>query len=144
MSGDCCEDFLAQVQEYARDFSRLSNIPVSFRHNAASTFPKLSGEIELQLLRIIQESLTNIRKHALASHATIRIDISDSQLMLIVEDDGVGFSTGQLPAAQRPQFGMSIMRERATSINATFVVVTRPEIAGTRIIVMLPLHASSE
>lgn len=144
MSGDCCDDFLEQVQEYAKDFSRLSNIPVTFHYDAASIFPELSGEIELQLLRIIQEALTNIRKHAFASHATIKIEVSDSQLTLIVEDDGVGMSTGQLSPGHRPRFGLTIMKERATSIDATFLVVTRPEIPGTKIIVKLPLHTEME
>jgi len=77
---------------------------------------------ELQLVRIIQESLTNIRKHSRATETKIDVRRSSGALVLSIEDNGVGFNPATRMRSEFPQFGLSTMRERAESIGGTFTL----------------------
>lgn len=91
-----------------------------------------------QLLRIIQEALTNVRKHAKASNVWVRIKQNGNQAIISIEDNGRGFDPAQLVAEGRQQFGVKIMSERANSIGGSMEVVSQPG-RGTTIIVRIPL-----
>jgi len=78
--------------------------------------------IELQIVRIIQESLTNVRKHAKATTARIEVRRRNDTLLVTVSDDGVGLEQAGRSRSVFPRFGLSTMRERAESIGGTFVV----------------------
>jgi signal transduction histidine kinase len=97
---------------------------------------------ELQLVRIIQESLTNVRKHSRAATARVDIRRLSGKLLLSVSDDGVGFTPGG--ARSRgifPRFGLTTMRERAESIGASFSIESTPG-SGTTVRVEIPLTAN--
>jgi signal transduction histidine kinase len=96
--------------------------------------------MELQLVRIIQESLTNVRKHAKATTATVDVRKRDGKLLLAVNDNGVGFSQAIRSRGVFPRFGLSTMRERAESIGGTFSVESAPG-AGTTVRVEIPMPA---
>ena len=98
---------------------------------------ELAPETELQVQRIIQEALTNIKKYAKAN--TVRILLrkdNNGHLLVLIEDDGIGFST--TPASTHPgnHIGLSIMQERAQSIGAELAVDSEPG-EGTRILLEL-------
>jgi signal transduction histidine kinase len=95
---------------------------------------------ELQLIRIIQESLANIRKHSRATSASVDVHMRDGKLQLAVTDDGVGFSQTTLGRGVFPRFGLSTMRERAESIGGTFEIESTPG-GGTAVRVQIPLSA---
>jgi signal transduction histidine kinase len=95
---------------------------------------------ELQLVRIIQESLTNVRKHSRATTASVDVRRRDGMLRLAVTDNGVGFAQGTLSRSVFPRFGLSTMRERAESIGATFTIESTPG-GGTMVSVEIPLSA---
>jgi signal transduction histidine kinase len=96
--------------------------------------------VELQLVRIIQESLTNVRKHAKATTATVELRREDGKLLLMVNDDGTGFAQAGRSRTVFPRFGLATMRERAESVGGTFSVESTPG-AGTSIRVEVPLPA---
>ena len=100
----------------------------------------LSPGMELQLVRIIQESLANVRKHAKATETTVTVRRSDGNLLLLVSDNGKG-----LPPVPRktdfPRFGLATMRERAESIGGTFSIESTPG-AGTTVHVEIPLSVN--
>jgi signal transduction histidine kinase len=102
---------------------------------------RLDPAVELQLIRIVQEALTNVRKHARASRARVELRHAAGQLAVAVEDDGTGFD----PAAQRrsafPRFGLTTMRERAESVGGTLEVDTAPG-SGTRIRITIPTRST--
>jgi signal transduction histidine kinase len=127
------------VEDYAQHFSRLCGIPVDLTISPEVKSMDLSAEGELQLLRIIQEALTNVRKHAGASRASVSLQASQVGLELAITDDGVGFQPAAPGADQSPQFGLGTMRERAESIGATFELTSSPG-AGTRVSVRAPLE----
>lgn len=92
--------------------------------------------VELQLLRVIQESLANVRKHAHATKVRVTVRRVNGGLEATVEDDGTGFDTASVARAGLPRFGLNIMRERAESAGGTLVVESRPG-AGTRVLFKL-------
>ena len=99
----------------------------------ASDEPHLTPDVELQLLRITQEALSNVRKHSEARRVEVRLDNAARGLRILVSDDGKGF---EIDAAGRPigrpRFGLSTMRERADAIGASFEIQSTPG-EGTRI-----------
>jgi nitrate/nitrite-specific signal transduction histidine kinase len=76
----------------------------------------LSAIAELQLLRIVQEALSNVRKHAGASRAKVELQETDSGVLVRISDDGVGFDPETFERRSKPRFGLSIMRERAVAV----------------------------
>lgn len=98
---------------------------------------KLAPIAEVQLLRIVQEALTNVRKHAQAKRAWVRIEANNGDTKIIVEDDGKGFDLNEVARRKGHHFGLQTMRERAEEIGATFDIQTG-EGQGTKIIVRLP------
>ncbi len=97
--------------------------------------PHLTPDIELQILRIVQEALANVRKHSEATQAEIQVDVLPHGVRVEVADDGVGFeldASGR--PAGRPRFGLSTMRERAEAIGAQFKLQSASG-SGTRVAV---------
>jgi signal transduction histidine kinase len=100
---------------------------------------KLDFETQINLYRIIQEALANIRKHSGARNARVRLVASHPSVLLRIEDDGAGFDPDRLPddpSGQR-RMGLLSMRERARLLQAKFELRARPG-KGVRIIVETP------
>ncbi|NHZ35832.1 type IV pili methyl-accepting chemotaxis transducer N-terminal domain-containing protein [Massilia rubra] len=96
-------------------------------------FPR---EQQLQLLFIVQEALSNVRKHADASQVTVRLQDSHD-FLLSIEDNGAGFDPALLEGRGDSHVGIHIMRERAQRIEATLAVSSQPGV-GTTIALTLP------
>jgi two-component system nitrate/nitrite sensor histidine kinase NarX len=93
----------------------------------------LSAAEELQIMRIVQETLTNVRKHAQAQ--TVRVLLtreSTGEYVLLIEDDGVGFSTPRRSGHPGEHIGLSILEERARRIGAALHIESEPG-EGTRV-----------
>jgi signal transduction histidine kinase len=124
------------LQEYARTWETQTGIPCRLRMNG---LPRLSGTTELQLLRIVQECLANVRKHAGASEVDVTVEQAGGRLRLAVQDDGSGFNPAAPGRSEFPRFGLSTMRERAESIGGAFHLSSAPG-QGTRVTIELPLQ----
>jgi signal transduction histidine kinase len=96
----------------------------------------LSGDVESELLRIAQEGMTNILKHARAQNVEINLVFGADAVNLTIADDGVGFD----PHAHHDGFGLLGMRERAESIGAR-LVVSSGTAQGTRVETVIPRNA---
>ena len=90
------------------------------------------------VLRVVQEALQNVRKHAAATDVVVATVVDSGQWVLEVRDDGRGFDVGAVAARGRRNFGLQFMRERAELIGAQFEVRSRPE-AGTVVRLAIPL-----
>jgi signal transduction histidine kinase len=90
------------------------------------------------VLRVVQEALQNVRKHAAATNVVVSTALADGQWAMEVRDDGRGFDTGAVAARGRRNFGLQFMRERAELVGAQFEVRSRPE-AGTVVRLVIPL-----
>ncbi len=126
------------LEEAITQFNRLSDLPVELTLSPAVEDLSLAAETKQQLLRIVQESLANVRKHASASKACVSLRTDGKVLELMVGDDGRGFDLDDIQSVGPPHFGLSTMRERAEAINASFILDSNPG-AGTRITIYLPL-----
>ncbi|MCX7976359.1 MAG: sensor histidine kinase [Bellilinea sp.] len=128
------EDMILWLEPLSRDFEKNSGMRVE--RIFPSSVPKIEPEIQAQLLRIVQEALSNVRKHSQASQVRIEVRNWKGMLILEISDNGVGFSAEDVPEFSR--HGLRGMRERAELIGADFQVISKPQ-AGTTIRVHLPL-----
>ncbi|MCC6615099.1 MAG: GAF domain-containing sensor histidine kinase [Anaerolineae bacterium] len=92
----------------------------------------------VQLTRIVQEALANVRKHANAHEVCITLGHDDAHLTLTIEDDGQGFDLAQVISQDNGGVGLQIMRERAESLGGQLDIDTQPG-RGTRIMVRISL-----
>lgn len=95
---------------------------------------RLSPEIEIATFRIYQEIVTNILRHAKAENVSIELYVADGQMVLGVEDDGVGFN----PDEKFEGVGLVGMRERAALVNGTITFTSEPG-TGTYVVLKVPL-----
>lgn len=121
---------------HLKDFSSRYGIPVLFEPSA-SPVPRLESSIEITLLRIAQEALFNIVKHARASEVRLDLTWLGSTVCLSVQDNGVGMDLTRLEA-YTGSHGLTIMRERAEAVGGTLKVASEPG-RGTTIEVHIPV-----
>ncbi|MBI2328744.1 MAG: sensor histidine kinase [Chloroflexi bacterium] len=132
------DGLLPALRRYAERYTEITGIKVEFDVNSAIESPRLSSTIEIQLLRIIQESLTNIRKHAKATEAKVTFHRNDSQIRVTIADNGQGFESTHLPLTGRPRFGLQTMRERAEALGGSLIIDSAAG-QGTRVEACIPL-----
>jgi signal transduction histidine kinase len=94
----------------------------------------MPGEVETALYRIVQESLTNVVKHARASHVSIALTRMHGSVKAVIEDDGQGFDPGSPDGGH----GLVGMRERIALLGGRLQVESSPG-AGTTIAVDVPV-----
>ena len=112
---------LAEVVERFSTRSELNVRLVTPEYSA----DRLPARIENELLRIAQEALTNIEKHAKASKVHVSWAISEGTGVLVVQDDGRGFDPTQ--GIRGNAYGLVGMRERATSVGALLTISSKPD-----------------
>jgi len=127
------------VEEFLRRWQSQSGIEGTIDYDADL---RLSPTVELQLLRIVQEALSNVRKHSGANHAKVELKQGAGRLFVEVADDGTGFDPGASRASGAPRFGLAIMRERATSIGGTIGIESKPG-RGSRVHVEVPISRTT-
>jgi len=126
------QGFLDGLRDHLMLFGDSTGIAVSLEVEGEPQV--LAPDVEQAAFRIIQESLTNARKHARASAVAVRLAYEPGRLDCVVEDDGVGFDPAQTPPAPSVEggVGLSSMRERAASVGAMLHVESAPG-EGTRV-----------
>ena len=127
------------LQKLRHDF--LQRHPVRFDLLADETDLALGDTHSTAIYRIVQEALTNIARHAGASHITIALHRIDSHLAITVQDNGRGIAGGDLEKVA--SMGLLGMRERVWGLNGTIEIGADGEQGGTRIDIMLPLEGSA-
>ena len=132
------EDFglAAALELIIGEFNTLGNIRVDF--NVTGLEERLPNDIELALFRIVQEALSNIRKHSGAKSVEVVLHYTPKKVRLSVADDGVGFRIAQKRMANSTSgLGLVGMRERAQLIGATLRIKSRIG-SGTTVAVEVP------
>jgi signal transduction histidine kinase len=132
------DSLVAWLNQAAEDFAELSGLPVDVDLRLTRDFPPM---VQAQLIRIVQEALTNVRKHAQAHHVRLAAWEDEEDTLIEVADDGRGFRPADSVAAAR--FGLRGMRERAESVGAEFQVVSHPN-GGTTIHLRIPRRVGVE
>jgi two-component system nitrate/nitrite sensor histidine kinase NarX len=127
------------LTDYVAQFGDRTGIATTCDTNGVDTAQQdLAPAAEVQLLRIGQEALTNIRKHANAARAAVRFWREADGWYVAVRDDGVGFDPSAIAAdAGGRHVGITIMRERAESVGGRLEVTSQPG-AGTEVRAWVP------
>jgi len=126
-------DFITNLQNYLAWYEKNNGIATRLILPTESIVNLFSHTIEVQLLRIIQEALTNIRKHAKAQQALVMIKKVDGQVTVIIEDDGCGFDMEFIPSVNQ-SFGLHIMTERAEEAGGCLQIESKPGV-GTKVMI---------
>lgn len=133
------EDDLPSSLKYCVDqFSRLSGVTIRLKIAPEMENFTLDPEVQLHLMRITQEALSNARKYARATRIEVNLCLIGDNLNLVVSDNGSGFDKGSLNRDTRPHFGLSTMRERAEAIGGQLTLLSQSG-SGTSIDVLVPL-----
>jgi signal transduction histidine kinase len=106
---------------------------------------RLPREMETTLYRIVQESLTNVARHAQAKKASVLLRVSECSVAAIIEDNGVGFDLNNVRAGQARQnrLGLYGMQERVALVGGSITFETAPG-QGTNIYAEVPFQAPGE
>ena len=131
------KDIFPMLAEYLSRFQREWGIQSRLeihRYDHHSEPIPLSPNVEIQLLRIVQEGLTNVHRHANARHVIIDCVETADALNISIQDDGDGFTLENIPEGH---FGLRIMNERATSVGGQ-VRVSSELGHGTRLEINVP------
>ena len=159
------QGFFAALEQYLQQFSQTYGLPTTLSRPDDVADDLLSPMARVQLLRIVQEALTNTRKHAQANSAQVIFTPADVHVQVVITDDGIGFSPHPSPPPNRGEgvtphpsppprrgegvsphpdweeashFGLEIMRERAAIVGGALEVRSAPG-QGTQVIARLPL-----
>lgn len=124
------------IAGYAEEFSQVSGLPVDVE--TVGTDTDVGPKVRVELLRVVQEALNNVRKHARASQIWVRVAPRRAGLEVIIRDDGVGVDAGQ---DRDGHFGLQIMRERAESVGGRLELESSPG-DGTAVRVWVPIRES--
>lgn len=115
------------LDEYVEEFGSFARLPVEVVWEVEGEELQLLPSVELQVLRIVQEALTNVRRHAHAGRAEVKFEARDGALVVTVHDDGQGFDPEDVaPRGGWPQFGLRSMRERAEAAGGELHVESAP------------------
>jgi PAS domain S-box-containing protein len=122
------------LEQYIETFNQQYSIKTQFEAVGLGEV-RLPPEVETALYRIVQESLTNVVRHAQATHADVLVERRDDQVLTIIEDNGTGFDSKA--AMQTSRLGLLGMRERAEMLNGKLVIESAPG-SGTTVLVEVP------
>ena len=129
---------VAAMEWHIEEFSKRSGI------DCVTDFPKtemlIPDSIKISIYRILQESLTNVGRHSQAKNVHIRLQNAGNQLILKIEDNGVGFDESK---RKKKTLGLIGARERAESQGGTYRIESMPG-QGTTVTVEIPWVSNPE
>jgi signal transduction histidine kinase len=114
---------------------------IEAKFSVFGAYRPLSPGMEREILRVAQEAIHNVEKHAGAQHLSVRLDYGPAEIALEVRDDGRGFAMSEETASAPGHYGFTGMRERAAAIGGTLEVTSEP---GTGTSVRLHAPAPKE
>jgi signal transduction histidine kinase len=126
--GTLCEMLASSVDDFADRFG----LQVEF--DCQGDLPPMSARAQAESLRITQEALTNVRRHADATVVRVRAALEEGRLVVVIGDNGRGFDPDAVGGSG---FGVASMRERAALIGGELHIDSRPQ-DGTRVRLIVP------
>ena len=129
--------------QYCEEFSEKHKIDIDFIAAGLDDL-KIPPITEINLYRLIQEALWNIKKHAGAAKVTIKLVASFPNIILRIEDDGAGFNVSKrlAEASKEKRMGLRSMKERVGLLNGKMKIQSRPK-EGTKIFIEVPFKEST-
>ncbi len=124
------QGLIPSIEESVRRTQEEMGIPVYFQNEWPEQ--ELTPDIELNVLRIVQECLVNIRKHSQAEVVRVLLSYRNGTNIVLIEDDGIGFDESSIVSEGGLHLGLNILRDRASEIGADIEIESEPG-DGTRI-----------
>jgi len=139
MSSRIDEGFDNLIVDYSNQFAYLSDLLIKVKIDPVEFDWQFDGSFQLELFRITQEALHNIRKHAGATQVEIRLTVeNEKNLHLVIVDNGVGFKPGEVEGTSGYHFGLVSMKKRATLIGGNIEIDSKIG-QGTTICLLVPI-----
>ena len=127
----------SSVRQYAQDFGERTSVNVELETDFDERSAPCSSEVALVTIRVLQEALTNVRRHSDAKNVRVSLVRGNSSLELVVADDGRGFDTTDIGSSL--SIGIAGMRERTNLVNGTIDISSKP-FHGTVVSLRVPLN----
>jgi len=126
----------AALDKYVKEWSHHSGLSAEFI-NSGKNLSRFAAETEINLYRIVQEALNNTHKHAKAQRVGVILDTRDESIILIIEDNGIGFNL-ENEKNRSKGLGLLGIQERVALLGGTLEIESAPE-QGTTIYVRVPI-----
>jgi signal transduction histidine kinase len=129
---------LPTLEELTEDMKRQAGLQAEFHVQGERR--RLSSEVELTLFRIVQEALSNVRRHARATKVETTVELTNSMARVTIQDNGIGFKPPTQASDLRADDGLGLigMHERARLLSGDLVIESEPG-GGTRVIAEVPV-----
>jgi signal transduction histidine kinase len=128
---------LGALTNYLEGWSASTGLELDL-HSSGLDGERLPSHVETTVYRVAQEALNNVVKHADARNVSVTLERRHDQLVVVIEDDGVGFSTAVPAQTSGPKrLGLSGMRERVALVDGNLTVESEPG-KGTAVILRVP------
>jgi signal transduction histidine kinase len=124
--------------QYCNEFSERTGLGIEFSSAGLETM-KLDSDTEINVYRLIQEGLNNVKKHAEASRVTVKLVRAFPNIILRIEDDGKGFDVDarRMASPREKRMGLQSMEERVHLLQGKMEIHSRL-MHGTKIIIRIP------
>jgi two-component system nitrate/nitrite sensor histidine kinase NarX len=127
--------FVESISAYLERYGHQAGIVATLENDLDDELV-LAPRVEVQLIRVIQEALTNVRKHGEASKVVVRIGAANEGVRIEIADDGRGFDVGGTLLG-RDGFGLHTMQERIDLVGGTLAIESSPG-HGTKVVAEVP------
>ena len=125
---------VAAIRSHVRALAAAAELHIGVEADPVED--RLGTDAKLVLYRVVQEAVSNVVRHSAAGEAVVRIQPADNGVVVVIEDDGVGFDTNDSVASGRG-LGLIGMEERVRSVGGRITLESEPG-AGTRVVVVIP------
>jgi signal transduction histidine kinase len=131
---------MVALHRHAASFGKRFGVAIEIEELGFESAPRLPGEVEIAVYRIVQEALTNAARHGRARSIQVLLQRKAVSLLVIIEDDGVGFEPRRLQSkrARGERLGLLGVEERASLLGGTLRVESHPG-SGTKLFVEIPV-----
>ncbi len=136
------DSFIPALHRYVQWMAQVHNLHTELTISAEVGTAAITPSVGAQQLRIVQEALTNVRRHAGVQRAEVTVWVEGERLMVLVSDQGCGFDLTS-PSRATAGVGLQTMRERAEEIGGTLTLTTTPG-QGTAVKLAVPLRPTSD
>jgi signal transduction histidine kinase len=129
--------FFTAVQQYLEGFTNNYDIQTDLTVGSSWDGTTFSPDMQMQIFRIVQEALTNARKHSNARNVHVKFEAKDGRVFVIIRDDGHGFSPHNIERLYGQHFGVQFMHERADQLGGSLQIQSTPG-SGTEVVLEVP------
>lgn len=135
------DGLVATLKEYFSAYESKYDFEIDFVFFGKER--KYGLPMEIALFRLIQEAITNVRKHAGVNKAMVKLEVTPTGITIVIKDQGKGFEVDQLSGSRRESYGIIGMRERAELLGGEIKILSKPG-NGTQVIIEIAAEGDEQ